>query len=303
MPKVSICVPTYNQTKILKKTIDSILSQTYSDYEIVITDDSNSNIVSDFISGFQHCDKIKYFKNNFPLGSPENWNEAIKKSKGEYIKILHHDDWFTFDESLSEFVQILDNNPLIDFAYSSSHALFETGEMLTNSVTEKQLDYVKTNPLSLFSGNTIGAPSAVIFRKKNNMLFDCNLKWLVDIDYYIRYINTNNNIGANVKPLVTTFAANDRITNSCFNNKQIEIYEYFYLLEKVSTITSGVISKKLKNCIATTIKICNRHMVTDVYEVRNCGFKGKIPKDVKVYFFLNKISDYASQKYLDFLES
>ena len=87
MIKVSICIPSYNQVKYLRRTIDSVLSQTYSDYEIIITDDSSTDIVFNLVREYESTGKIQYFKNKTPYGSPENWNEAIRLSKGEFVKI------------------------------------------------------------------------------------------------------------------------------------------------------------------------------------------------------------------------
>ena len=153
MTKVSICIPAYNQVKYLKKTIDSVLNQTFSDYEIIITDDSPTNIVFDLVVAYQ-SEKIKYYKNEVPLGSPENWNEAIRLSKGEYIKILHHDDYFTFPDSLEAFVELMDSSPKAVLGFSSSVVdLINKNKMWIHSPTAQDLENLKVNPYCLFFKN------------------------------------------------------------------------------------------------------------------------------------------------------
>lgn len=112
--KVSICIPAYNNEVSLKRCLDSVLIQDFEDYEIVITDDSPSNVIAQLVSGYNNS-KIHYYKNTENLGSPENWNRALSLAKGEYIKIIHHDDWFSSNDSLDKFVALLDTNPTFLF--------------------------------------------------------------------------------------------------------------------------------------------------------------------------------------------
>src|SRR5688500_15313078 len=124
MPKVSICIPTYNQTRYLKNTLQSILIQTYKDYEVIITDDTSSSIISDFLKVYNFKAKLRYYHNKPALGSPQNWNYCISKAQGEYIKILHHDDWFSKNDSLLHFVEALENTGA-SLAFSNAHVVLE----------------------------------------------------------------------------------------------------------------------------------------------------------------------------------
>ena len=143
MPKVSICIPAYNRADRLKKAIDSVLLQSFTDYEIVITDDSPDTLVEELVSGYNLPNKIKYYKNAVTLGSPENWNEAIRKATGKYIKILHHDDWLNFDDSLEKYVALLNNNPASDFGFSATQALSPSGYSYVHAIDDAQLNDLK----------------------------------------------------------------------------------------------------------------------------------------------------------------
>ncbi len=234
MPKVSVCIPAYNQPNYLKKTIESVLMQDYSDYEIIITDDSQGNEVKDLVDSF-NSSKIAYFKNEKALGSPANWNYAIGKAKGEYIKILHHDDYLNEKSALNDFVNALDINPESHFAFSQTNVFNAQNKSAhVHSVTEEQLDVIRKNPEELILANLIGAPSATIYRKQN-VFFDVNLKWLVDVDFYVQLLKANNKIIAIQKPLITsTDGASHQITQFCLNNPDVEIKEFAYEIEKFS---------------------------------------------------------------------
>jgi glycosyltransferase involved in cell wall biosynthesis len=114
MTKVSICIPAYKQVQFLRVTLESILSQRFTDYEVNITDDSPDDSVEQLVKEFLLDGRIRYSHNPKQLGSPENWNECIRSARGELIKIMHHDDHFTDADSLGRFVDML-QKPILHF--------------------------------------------------------------------------------------------------------------------------------------------------------------------------------------------
>lgn len=229
--KVSVTIPTYNNLESFKRTLNSVLSQTFQDFEIIITDDSENEDIKIYTALLKD-ERIKYFKNEQKLGAPKNWNEGIKKAKGEYIKILHHDDWFADENSLKKFVELMDNNPQCDFGYSKSVDYnIETKKIKTRKA-QKYVSAIEKNPFELFLCNRIGSPSVVIFRNKGSVLFDENLKWLVDLDLYIQALTKNNKIAFINEVLINIGISQEQITNSCQDNQKVEVYELFYLYNK-----------------------------------------------------------------------
>jgi len=189
-PFISICIPTYNQTFFLKKVLDSILIQTYTNYEVVITDDSSTSDVELLIKDYKFRNsniQIHYFKNSPSLGTPENWNASIRNAKGEWIKMMHHDDCFSDSEALQKFVDLIDNDEKISFVFTGSFYRNIEGKKIEHSIDHETFQQIQKNPVTLFSGNLIGPPSAVMF-KNNGIYFDKCLKWLVDIDFYYNFL-------------------------------------------------------------------------------------------------------------------
>jgi glycosyltransferase involved in cell wall biosynthesis len=233
-PKVSICIPTYRQTEYLKRTLESIVLQNFQDFEIILTDDSPDNSVSDLIANFHFMGKLHYFKNTTRLGSPENWNESVRKASGQYIKMLHHDDWFTSPSSLSEYVKMLDEHPESDFAFSAT-SVFESDQ---NSYREylpdaDKLKELAKDPQVLFSGNCVGAPSATIYRRSLNLEYDPRIKYYVDIEFYMRLLSGNTSFQFNDNTLIcTTSNAIHQVTEEC-QNKEVQLYEYTYIYNKL----------------------------------------------------------------------
>lgn len=232
--KVSICIPTYQQPECLQKALESVREQSFDDYEVIITDDSKDDSIRNLLAKFHFGDKLKYFKNESRLGSPENWNEAIRYSTGEYIKILHHDDWFTSPQSLGEYVRMLDKHPESDFAFSATSIFHNNdGSHTSNSPDEKKLNEIRKNSVVLFFGNFVGAPSATIYRRSFNETFDRRIKYVVDIDFYIRILKQNPVFQYSNKTLICTKSGTEhQVTTECLN-KNTQLYEYSYLYNKI----------------------------------------------------------------------
>jgi glycosyltransferase involved in cell wall biosynthesis len=293
-PKVSICIPTYKQIEFLKKTLDSILIQTYQDYEIIISDDSPDKSVQHLLEQYSFGSKLKFFKNKTPLGSPENWNESIRKADGEYIKILHHDDWFTFPESLEEYVALLDKNPQADFAFSATNVFHaDTLKERIHCIPDGYLEKLKKTPHILFFGNLIGGPSVSIYRRSLDQYYDRNMKWLVDIEFYIRAIQKNPNIVFSSKPLITTSTATDHAITSSIT-KEVDVSEHFYLYDKIK-LSLRENDKKLFT--VHLWHLLEKYNITSSKQVKQMGYSGELEKPLKTLMTFKIISSRLSQLY------
>ena len=231
MPKVSILIPTYNQPQFVKECIESILSQTFTDYEIIVTDDSTNTETEEMIRSNGY--KVIYVKNETSLGSPKNWNKALEYAAGDYIKFLHHDDSFAEKDSLECFVKALDENPDADFAFSESIHVNDKKEVSGVYSPAKYVKAIRKDFYCLFFANKIGAPSITIYRK-NSFKFDEKMKWLVDKDFYIKCFEKNKNFVFIEKPLVNILVDSEKkVTHECVGNKEIEVFEEMYLYTKI----------------------------------------------------------------------
>jgi len=230
--KVSICIPTYKHPDFLKRCLDSVLQQDFTNYEIIITDDSPDDSISRLAETYND-ERIHYYKNDRTLGSPRNWNKAISKAKGEYIKILHHDDWLAEPYSLRKYVELLNNNPDADIAFSASCDIDEKGEKKSHIANETSLKKIEKDPPAIYLGNAIGAPSVCIFRNNKGYEFDPNLVWLVDIEFYIRLITAKRIFSYNPEILVNIGISEFQITQQCLAELKLRISEKLYLYHKL----------------------------------------------------------------------
>jgi glycosyltransferase involved in cell wall biosynthesis len=234
-PKVSVCIPAYQQTVLLRKTLESLLSQTFTDYELIITDDTPGDEVEQLVRSFDFGAKLQYARNVSQLGSPGNWNEALSRARGQYIKIMHHDDWFLNEKSLGKFVSLLDQQPGADLAFCATQILDTRDQSLSlNRPDAVQIDAIRHNPASLlYHNNIIGAPSAVIYRNKSGLRFDERIKYVVDIDFYIQILLQNRKLLYYSEPLIVNTSHSPLQVTQASLDKSTQVGEYTYLYNKV----------------------------------------------------------------------
>lgn len=236
-PNISICIPTFNQVKYLNKCLNSIFIQSYKDFEIIISDDSTTDDVFNLVQDFKQNKglEINYFRNAPSLGSPQNWNYAISKARGKWVKIMHHDEWFSNSDALQKFVEKIESKgeSLIftgikgdDLKYNKSY---------TNLPSFDFVNSVNKDPFKLLKANFIGPPSCVIF-PKSSLLFDEKIKWLVDIDFYIQcLLSFNYKLEYIPEVLIENCMDEHNITNRYVYDMELQLEEYIYLLNKYSS--------------------------------------------------------------------
>jgi glycosyltransferase involved in cell wall biosynthesis len=230
-PFISICIPAYKRVDYLKRLFQSISIQTYKNFEVVVTDDSgNDNTVENFINLNSFNFKLVYIKNPSSLGSPLNWLESFKHAQGDWIKIMHDDDYFISDTSLAKYINGIDSKA--DCIFSAYIVEDEVNKSKKEMViSESTFNRFLNKPLRLFAKNKIGPPSVMLFKRSITDTFDSSLKWIVDWEFYIR-LAFKYNIKYINSPLVVVSYNDSQITNSCALNPVVEIPEIMVLYSK-----------------------------------------------------------------------
>jgi glycosyltransferase involved in cell wall biosynthesis len=233
LPYISICIPAYKNPAYLDRLLSSVSRQRYRDFEVIVTDDSPGDDIRDAIQKYADQFPIRYHKNDTPLGSPANWNQAIRLAKGQWIKMMHDDDWFADSESLQEFFQAAQRTNA-DFIFSGFvNVDTDTLQKDTHLISVTDHFMLKQNPLYLFRKNYIGHPSTTLIKNNRKEWYDSRLKWVVDFEFYIRTLQTTPAFVAIPLPLIHIGISSDQITREVFRNPTVEIPENLYLLSKL----------------------------------------------------------------------
>lgn len=107
--KISVLMPVYNGALYLHEALDSVLNQTYKDFEIILINDGSTDLSEDVILSYND-DRIKYFKNATNLGVIKTQNKGLELCKGEYIARMDQDDICALNRFEKQ-VEFLDSNP------------------------------------------------------------------------------------------------------------------------------------------------------------------------------------------------
>lgn len=267
---ISICIPAYKNITYLKRLLDSITIQTFKNYEVIVTDDSPDDTVGTFLRNYTGIPALHHYRNSVALGTPENWNEGIRRAKGEWIKLMHDDDWFSLPDSLQHFADAVAANQG-DFIFSAyTNVFLKTGRQESVTIKKSRKKALTTEPATLFSSNVIGPPSVILHRNDQRFFYDRRTKWVVDIDFYIRRLAVEKIHYIDI-PLINVGMSDQQVTMDCIGNRQVQIPENFHLLNKV-----GI--RRLNNLLVYDAwwRLMRNLEVTRASEIREAGYQGTI---------------------------
>ena len=91
--KFSVLLPTRNGGKYLKSCIESVLSQDYKDMELIVFDNANTDNTAEVVNSYSNDKRLKYYRTDSVVDVTENWNNALKKSSGDYVLMMGDDDF------------------------------------------------------------------------------------------------------------------------------------------------------------------------------------------------------------------
>ena len=137
-PKVSIGLPVFNGENYLREALDSLLSQSYTDFELIIADNASTDSTQDICKSYAQSDnRIHYYRNETNIGAAENYNKVLEYAHGTYFKWAAHDDVCSKD-FLHECVNKLDEDKSVILCYSKEKAINEEGDPIDGYMNKYQ---------------------------------------------------------------------------------------------------------------------------------------------------------------------
>lgn len=212
LPLISVVVPNYNHSAYLKKRLDSIFNQTYTQFEVILLDDASTDNSVDILSHYAAHPKVTHIiVNKENSGSTfKQWNKGIGLVKGDLIWIAESDD-FCENDFLEKMVHLYNLDQEISMFFCQSHRLnakgIVTGNWLSHTNNYKlnvfHQDFVMDGNLFiekyLIHKNVIPNVSAILFRKATlkkilPLKFDSHMKYNADWFYYVQLL-CNSKVG------------------------------------------------------------------------------------------------------------
>jgi glycosyltransferase involved in cell wall biosynthesis len=189
-------MPTYNYARYLPEAIESVLSQSFPDFELLIIDDCSRDDTREVAERYAAVDdRVVFSVNERNLGMVENWNLCLAGARGEYIKFLFGDDLLAHRDALALMVSRLDSDKGISLVGSPRYLVDEDSRVLD------RLSHLPGGTVLSGSGlisrclldqrnqNLIGEPSVVMFRKSQALRgFNPEYKQLVDLEMWFHLL-------------------------------------------------------------------------------------------------------------------
>lgn len=190
MSKVTILIPTYNQGRYLPKAIESALSQSYQDLEVVVVDDGSSDDTPKVVGRFQSHPNFKYFRNTQNLGRVRNYRHGLFDCAiGDYVLNLDGDDWLSDAQYIGIAVAILDQHPEVGFVVAGADTYYEK-----EGRYEKQRAHQKSGVIDgleylndIFADRTVFAHLAAVYRREdaiNANFYSVDSTWTDGISFF-----------------------------------------------------------------------------------------------------------------------
>lgn len=228
-PLISVCIPVYDMRGVghvfLKHSLDILKIQTFTDFNVIISDYSKTDLIKNLCTEYQGILDIDYHKNLDPTGGMSaNTNNAITHATGKLIKIIFQDDFLYDEKSLEVIVQ--------NFDLKKDHWLVTACEHSKDGRTFFRPFYPQYNDKIHLGNNTISSPSVLTIKNESPLLlFDAKLKWLMDCDYYKRCYDAYG-----PPKIVNIIAAVNRVGAHQISNTEateaLKKSEYQYILKK-----------------------------------------------------------------------
>jgi teichuronic acid biosynthesis glycosyltransferase TuaG len=221
MPEISVITPYFNKINYIKKTINSVLNQTYKNFELIIIYDDKKNDDLKILNNFKKKDKrIKIIVNSKNIGAGLSRNKGIQNSSGKYIAFIDSDDLWKKDKLKKQLAFIKKNDIL--FCHTSYKILFKN-KKISKTIRARSLNYN-----SLLNSCDIGLSTVMLNRKIiNNNLFT-KLKTKEDFVAWLSIAKRNINLIGLDKSLTIWVDTKNSLSKSVFQ----KLYDAFIVYKK-----------------------------------------------------------------------
>src|SRR5215813_7822888 len=190
--KVSVCIPTYNGAEFIAQAIESVLTQSFADFELLVVDDGSTDTTLDIVRSITDP-RMRILQTEKRLGIPGNWNRCLALAQGEYVCLFHQDD-VMLSENLERKVEILTSDATVTLVHSAAEFVTEESaptvleDWMENAAEDFITEGYRYFRKLLLHGNLICAPAVVARRQKLLDLggFDEELGFACDYEMWMK---------------------------------------------------------------------------------------------------------------------
>jgi len=272
--RFTISIPTFQRVRTLRDALESAINQNFDDYHILVVDNNpeRNDETESFMMTYKDNHRISYYKNTENIGLYGNWNRCVELAKGEWVTLLHDDDFY-FPEYLSTYDKYLNKYPQIQCLNCNYLQWIEKErkDEISNIERDKLPDnfgVCKLWKLILFFSHVVG-PVGVCYKRENVLElggFNPDIYPSADYEFHIRYLMSYNiyklntcmvhyRIGLNVygKPetqdntIIQNFFISRSFAKELFNKKVLLIIKDYQLSENLKELKNKFSNYKTKS--------------------------------------------------------
>lgn len=183
-PTVSVVIPTYNRANLISRAIQSVLNQTYKDFEIIVVDDASKDDTEIVVNNFND-DRIIYIQHEINKGGGASRNTGIKEAQGDYIGLLDDDDEWLPEKLEKQMIKFQHSSEKVGLIYSGFYFVLEKNDKIMSEVCPTLRGNVYVD---LLKDCILGSPTPLIKRScfQKAGFFDEELPGCQDWDMWIR---------------------------------------------------------------------------------------------------------------------
>jgi glycosyltransferase involved in cell wall biosynthesis len=228
-------MPNYNCSRYLPEAIESVLKQSYSNFEFIIIDDCSTDSSLEIINHYAVKDKrITVRVNRENMGQVRNLNLCLKHARGDYVKYVFSDDMLFSNDALKKMVEILESDDDIALVASSRYSIDESSKIVgvlsgyQGGITCSGTDVIKDCLIT--HTNKIGEPTVVMFRKKHALRgFDEKYNKNVDWEMWFHILEHGKFVYID-EPLCSFRTHPSQLTKQ-YMEKKLYFEEPYYMLK------------------------------------------------------------------------
>lgn len=248
MPRVCIGIPTYNSSKYLRQTMESSLRQSYTDFELIVSDDCSQDNTREIVAEYTDP-RVRLDFDGQRRGLVGNWNRCLELAHSTYVCVLNHDDVMDPD-NLALKVALLDAHPEVGFVFSDIKHIDATDAITHGHWTPEALPGSDTVwqgaeffRLILARGNLVSGSSVVMRRSLVERIggFDPRLYFTLDLEMWLR-LSLHSDVGYVAAPLVHLRRHDKQVTTSFIGNGR-EVEQVWRAVQIVFTEQQDLIAE------------------------------------------------------------
>jgi glycosyltransferase involved in cell wall biosynthesis len=236
-PLVSVIINCYNGDKYLNEAIDSVFTQTYTNWEIIFWDNCSTDKSAEIAKSYG--EKVRYFYSYSNTSLGEARNEALKKVKGKYVCFIDCDDIWSNTKKIELQVNLLEENPEFVLCFGNMNEISENGEFFREVITNTKSGYSFPQLLKQFDISIITSMLRNQVLIESGLSFDPNIKASEEYCLFMQ-LACNHKIG-----VIDSSLASYRVSMNSLTSKSLEILgkERRYTLNKIIANDSYIVAK------------------------------------------------------------